>query len=347
MEKDAVDETLGLYGHLPTGKDFRPETLQRSSGITSSTSGGIPYCLEVFSGSGNLSAALKATGLPVLPDIEIQKGSEFDLLRKSTQTVLLRLLSTGKIKYVHFGTPCRVFSRARHNLQNYKQARLHETEGVALALFTVRCIRVMLRVGGYFSIENPLTSRLWDFEPVRELFRHRDSRFIRWDMCGFSTSYKKPTALLTNMPNLSGLARTCTRDHQHAVLRGSESRWVGGELKRGTKASFAGEYPMSLCTTWASLVSETLGSSSHSSRASRSMAHGFKTALHEAVHCSHRKVCQHARGADKSSNTQKTDPTLTEATAYIREKGVVFGQHTNAEVQSLKQGKDKQVTFQS
>ena len=180
-----------------------------------------------------------------------------------------------------------------------------------------------------------------------ELFRHRDSRFIRWDMCGFSTSYKKPTALLTNMPNLSGLARTCTRDHQHAVLRGSESRWVGGELKRGTKASFAGEYPMSLCTTWASLVSETLGSSSHSSRASRSMAHGFKTALHEAVHCSHRKVCQHARGADKSSNTQKTDPTLTEATAYIREKGVVFGQHTNAEVQSLKQGKDKQVTFQS
>ena len=348
LEKDAIDATMGVYGHMPSGKDFRPETPERLSGIrppTATDAARPPFCLEIFSGSGNLSAALKQTGLPVLPDIELEKGSEYNLLRKSTQTVILRLLATGNVKYVHFGTPCKVFSRARHNLRNYRQARLHETEGVALALFTVRCIRILLRVGGYFSIENPLTSRIWDFEPIRALFRHREALFVRWDMCCYNTCYKKPTGLLTNMTSLSGLARLCDRGRQHIQLRGSESRRVGGEMKRGTMASFAGEYPMSLCTTWASLVSETLGSSSSSSKASRFMSHEFKLALHEAEQFSHRKISQHARGTSQGSDWPKDSPVLTEAKAYIREEKVVFGHHTNSKVSSLQREKDHQTAW--
>eukprot|EP00435_Cladocopium_sp_Y103_P040010 s704_g10.t2 len=267
-----TDEMLGSYGHMPSGEDIRTETLpSRPVQVNNPDNGKLPICLEIFSGSGKLSFALKERGLPTMPAVDFLNGPEFNLLRQSTQRCILRLLASGRIKYVHFGTPCRVFSRARHNLKDLKKARRHEAEGVAMAIFTVRCIRVLLRVGGFFSIENPLNSRLWDFSPIQSLFKHRGCLFVRWDMCRYFTTYKKPTGLLTNLAALSGLGGLCTGGHRHEHLRGSASRRIGGEIKSGTKASFAGEYPSALCEHWASLVYEALGSKTYSQKSMRYM----------------------------------------------------------------------------
>lgn len=96
--------------------------------------------LEVFSGTAHLTSALHEQGVPCLPDIEVSKGAKFDLLRREVQGVILRLINEGIITYVHLGTPCTVFSRARHNLKNFRKARLKEQQGVALALFTARVV---------------------------------------------------------------------------------------------------------------------------------------------------------------------------------------------------------------
>ncbi|CAE8674891.1 unnamed protein product [Polarella glacialis] len=108
-----------------------------SGGQISKTSQQPKYFLELFSGSGVLTTAFKQAGCNVLPACEILNGVQFDLTRHSAQEALLRLLRTGRVWYVHMGTPCTVWSRARHGLTNMARARAKETVGVELALFSV------------------------------------------------------------------------------------------------------------------------------------------------------------------------------------------------------------------
>ena len=61
-------------------------------------------CLEVFSGRAGLTLALKEAGLKCLTDMELKKGKQHNLLRKSTQRVVFRLLASRQVDYVHFGT---------------------------------------------------------------------------------------------------------------------------------------------------------------------------------------------------------------------------------------------------
>lgn len=343
--EDGMVDTLGSHGHVPTGNDFRPEAQQIAAPSTSSSAGStraVPCGL-----SGSARARRTAATRPLHARARTRNNSdsksnsgreEFNLLRKSTQQVILRLLASGKIKYVHFGTPCRTFSRSRHNLKNYNKARDLEAQGVAMAIFTVRCIRILLRVGCYFSVENPLTSRLWDFQPLQSIFKNKNSYFIRWDMCRFGTAYKKPTAILTNLQSLTGLSCLCRCGRRHVQLRGSESRRVNGKIVRGTKTSFAGEYPEALCERWASLVRDSLGSSTVSTEEFMNLSNDFRRALLEARRQSRRHGPQNARGPPATSDSQEDDRVYREAQLFIREQGVIFGQHTNAEAQAIRQG---------
>lgn len=175
-----------------------------------------------FLGTGRLTRSMSIRGVPCFEDIEIDKGQEFNLLRKTTQDFLIYTILERKLLYVHFGCPCTVFSRARHNIRHWSRARQREAEGVSLAFFRVRAVRALISVGGYFSIENPLGSTLWQFPPIHSLFKLKDVIFVRWDMCQFGEHHKKPTGLLSNLAVLSGLAKRCTGGHVHRQLRGTE-----------------------------------------------------------------------------------------------------------------------------
>lgn len=54
-------------------------------------------CLEVFSGRAGLTLALKEAGLKCLTDMELKKGKQHNLLRKSTQRVVFRLLASRQV----------------------------------------------------------------------------------------------------------------------------------------------------------------------------------------------------------------------------------------------------------
>ena len=75
------------------------------------SSGAGSACLEIFSGTGRLTAALICEGLRCYPDIEVAKGSVFNMIRPSSQRRVLDFIRAGKIWYVHLGTPCCVWSR--------------------------------------------------------------------------------------------------------------------------------------------------------------------------------------------------------------------------------------------
>ena len=182
------------------------------------------------------------------------KGRQFDMLRPSSQKIILDTIKDGKVWAVHFGTPCTVWSRARHNLRNLRRARQKEAVGVALALFTARAIRLCIACNIFFTLENPQTSRLWEFGPIHDLFRNPKTHFFVLHMCGWGAPYKKPTGILTNMTALERLVRKCTRDHEHVALRGTERVVLDGQLRTRNRTAGAGAYPPALCDAWAQIL---------------------------------------------------------------------------------------------
>eukprot|EP00959_Pyramimonas_sp_CCMP1952_P063139 1319538-Pyramimonas_sp.AAC.1 len=97
--------------------------------------------------------------------MDIKDGAHYDLLDPKVQNIILEDIRKGRFWYVHPGTPCCVWSRARHGIANYEKAACKERVGVALALFSCRVAYECSRNGVFWSIENPRSSRLWDFDP--------------------------------------------------------------------------------------------------------------------------------------------------------------------------------------
>ena len=131
-----------------------------------------------------------------------------------------------EVWFVHLGTPCTVWSRARRNLKDFKKARRKEAIGVALALFSACVVRECLAAGVHFSMENPQTSRLWEFGPVRDLFLDKRVCFFTFHMCAWGAPYKKPTSILTDLHSLLHLACRCPGRNIHEQLRGTMTTFV-------------------------------------------------------------------------------------------------------------------------
>ncbi|CAE7396843.1 unnamed protein product, partial [Symbiodinium pilosum] len=101
-----ADLGLGPATATPSSSSTRPPL--SSSTVASTTATGSTaravYFLEVFSGTARLTEALALQNLQVLPDIEVRKGRQFDVLRPACQRVILDLIRDGKIWAIHFGT---------------------------------------------------------------------------------------------------------------------------------------------------------------------------------------------------------------------------------------------------
>ncbi|CAE8693926.1 unnamed protein product [Polarella glacialis] len=293
------------------------------------------YFLELFSGSGVLTTAFKQAGCNVLPACEILNGVQFDLTRHSTQEALLRLLRTGRIWYVHMGTPCTVWSRARHGLTNMARARAKETVGVELALFSVAVARLASSLNIWWSIENPRSSRLWNFHPVSELLQLPHTHWFHWDMCMYDSPNKKPTATMTNCPSLAGLARACQGGHKHMVLRGTERvRLLDGLTVTRNKTAGAGVYPVPLCRRWCSLATSLCPAGAFGDSSS-----GFKGESDSALSHAARAASSSVHGlAMPHEQTQKrADHDFLGNPCYRAQRyrePIIFGQHSNAEAES-------------
>ena len=173
-------EGLGPTTATPSSSSTAPllSSPSVSPSTTATATARTTYFLEVFSGTARLTEAVARHGLRVLPDVEVRKGHQFDMLRPTSQQIILDLIRDGRVWAVHFGTPCTVWSRARHNLKNLRRARQKEAAGVALALFTARAIRLCIACNVFFSLENPQTSRLWEFGPIHDILKNPKTHFL-------------------------------------------------------------------------------------------------------------------------------------------------------------------------
>ncbi|CAK0801165.1 unnamed protein product, partial [Prorocentrum cordatum] len=100
------------------------------------------------------------------------------------------------------------------------------------------------------------TSRLWDFDPVRELTNLPDVIQIFLVHCSYGAPHLKRTKILNFF--LSSLSSECSRDHTHVELRGFETVTLpSGARVRRNRTAGAGAYPRGLCKAWAQAAALT------------------------------------------------------------------------------------------
>ena len=92
--------------------------------------------------------------------IDNVNGVEQDLSSALLQQAFLDGISSGLFWYVHLAVPCSIWSVARKGITNFARAAGKELASLDLAIFSVSVVRACLRAGIYFSLENPLSSKL-------------------------------------------------------------------------------------------------------------------------------------------------------------------------------------------
>lgn len=165
--------------------------------------------LELFAGTGRLSSCLRDENVGVLDPIELKKGPVFDMRRRSSKQTILAWIRSGRISVVHLGTPCTVFSRARHFIRHIPRAREKERIGLELALFSAEVIALCNRYKVQWSLENPRHSRLFEVPILADLLQQPFVHVVDMDFCMYGEPYKKPTRIFTTMEEMLELAKRC------------------------------------------------------------------------------------------------------------------------------------------
>ena len=222
--------------------------------------------VEVFAGVGGVSAACRQSGLDVSEAWDIVYGVRFDLTRARNRRRLFRLLSSGHVFLVWWGTPCTTFSVARAPLRDAldpskPRPDLSERDlaqfwdGTVLAEVTAQGLIVAHLAGAYSVVENPFSSGLWRFPPIEQALQAINAVYVRTVYCAWGEAWVKPTGLAGTLPGLEQLATDC-------CLRGGQCQHSGrAHIKLRGRApngqwwtKVAEPYPASFCRAVADLI---------------------------------------------------------------------------------------------
>lgn len=331
----------GAVFHRPAAHGVEVDRHSFEAGRTPSQSSSAPkpkkhvpgFFLEIFSGTSRLTAAVQTCGMATAPPVDISFGSHHDLRRRSTQLAILSWLKAGWIRVVHMGTPCTVFSRARHAIRNTQRATDKEKMGIEFALFTAEVISVCNRYNIKWSLENPRSSRLFEVPILEDLLCCPSVFTVHLDFCQYGEPYKKPTKIVGNYEGLLCLAAKCNHKNHTVILRGSETIEQNGKHVSVPKTQRAGAYPWLLVEKWAQvIVPYAVAESRDSNLLFSQMCHDLITAAKEK--------------ADRRQQIQtlsQSGPHTAEIEKQIGsiEKVIVFGQHTNKQAEARRKAWEK------
>ncbi len=238
----------------------------------------IPLCPEVqrkareyYAGRGCLSKALNKKFICCEPfELYGPEGvrSECDMTCEEVIAHESEAARNHEYSYALFGVTCASWStinKINHGTRTKELPR--EIQGNLEHDQMFKLIEVYLQENIGFSVENPLSSYIWHTEKFQELMARPDVFTVDLDQCCYclrppdahlhsaDIRVKKSTRIVTNVPQLCALRRSCDRSHTHAEALG----WCRDkEGKRVSRAKAAGAYPPSLCRVWAEAVQKFL-----------------------------------------------------------------------------------------
>ena len=205
--------------------------------------------LELYAGCGRLTGAVLDAGVRCGPAIEIDHGPEFDLHHPRVLRQVIRWIRQRRFFCLSFGTPCTFWSVATGRARGK-----HAEQGIQAAKITIRLIRELEKVNGFWVVENPASSALWSWPPMMKQIRRSRAAEVVLHMCAFGACYRKATQLAGTLPGLASLGRTCPGDHYHEQLRGTVKLLEGGKWVSKWRTTLANPYPPPLCRALAQLV---------------------------------------------------------------------------------------------
>lgn len=240
-------------------------------------------CIEIFSGSGRLTAAIRKIGIRA---VAIDRSSQrttgpvtlLDLTESSDLQYLLNFIETEKenILLIHMAPPCGTASAARNRRHKHLEeagfvlpvplrsqehpmglptlkgldldkVRAANSLYYATAIIARHGIGLRLTV----SIENPQNSLFWITDPIRELLQWHPGNLNVFDSCMMGGDRDKATAWWCSDDLCDSLNLRCNKQHEHKP-------WVPTVSTSGLKFPTAEEasYPWLLCERVAYLVKE-------------------------------------------------------------------------------------------
>ena len=250
--------------NFPTD-DFQAKLAARISGKQMSRL----FTIEIFSGTGGLTAAVRRMGLAqsIGIDAHVTKQVKSPVIRinlaeETGQTLLWRILQNDNIAAVHMGPPCGTSSRARgiKHKRRYNPPPLRSTahpDGLCTltgtSLEKVRtanrlyllCSQVMewaTANGIIASIENPLRSHAWATSYMQKHLYGLQLYSVEFHHCMYGARRKR-TKVLCNHHCLAPPGLECDGNHPHDAWGVTSS----GSWATATEV----EYPHQLCQAWA------------------------------------------------------------------------------------------------
>ena len=200
------------------------------------------FCIEIFAGSGKLTAALRSLGLRDSFGVDVKLPEhlrspiiQYDLLKEDHVRLVQDLIASPFCVYVHFAPPCGTSSRARliqrkgrwnppilrtekfpdglPGLSGTLAARVHS----ANELYQVTCdlAEFCLQKQKYFSIENPGRSFMWRTKPFLKFCQKISLQEVFFHHCRYGSARRKLTKFLHNVPSFQQLESFCDNQHQH------------------------------------------------------------------------------------------------------------------------------------
>ena len=182
-----------------------------------------PFCLEIFAGSGRLTACLREVGLDAW-GVDHRGGKIapetpalffFDLTRTCDLQKVLRLLEHPLLVYVHLAPPCGTCSRARDirpgppplrseqwplGLPGLEQKCFKDFRRVQSAnkLYeaTATIINVLITKRIAWSLENPANSLMWEVPVIKALLSLPGVQQAKFQNCMYGAERPKWTTVV-------------------------------------------------------------------------------------------------------------------------------------------------------
>ena len=239
-----------------------------------------PMCLELFAGCARLTkclcvAGFDGVGVDWTRNQSVPEGPsvKLNLADPASLKLVLQLLRSGRVVYVHMGPPCGTASRAREipipgsrsaprplrsaafpdgleGLTGVELLRVQQSNLLYAAVEQV--VLLCTKLGILFSVENPTNSWFWSTSFMRRLDALGLLEVV-FHVCMHGGRRDKSTKLLHNVPMFQQLQVACDKSHEHAP-------WGTAKVRGRTVFHTASEaqYPLLLCQRMALLVVKQL-----------------------------------------------------------------------------------------
>ena len=269
MDDSAGDETVPKILHELDNSSFFQDVLPANMEGTKPC-----IFLELCAGSAKLSAAVRSTGISVVPiDHKHNRHAprcklvQLDLAQPHAWNQILFLLDNYIVVACHIAPPCGTCSRARGipmadgspgpqplrsdsepmGIKGLSYVDQMRVDG-ANALYDVlgKLIEELHKRNIPWSIENPTNSLLWELRFF--LFAVVHGEWIHCHACAFGGTRKKLTTfLVSDAATFQPLARLCPGDHEHEPWGYDYNAGIFNTAKEA-------EYPEGMCTVYADIV---------------------------------------------------------------------------------------------